>query len=184
MTVMISGKHIEVGESLSAFTQKSVKDLIVKYMGHVLQTNVTFSKSHHLFLCDLQVQISHHFVVNCHGEDEDPYKALTFSLEKLETRIKKYKDRLKAKNRSLEKNDFEMGLKYLIETSNEQDTAGDVPLTIAEVDTPIERLSVSEAVMRLEITNYPVLVFKNASNDRTNVVYKRPDNNIGWIDPK
>ncbi|MBP9752382.1 MAG: ribosome-associated translation inhibitor RaiA [Proteobacteria bacterium] len=183
MTVMISGKHMEVGESLSAFTKKSVNDLILKYMGHVLQSNVTFSKSHHLFLVDLQVHISHHFVVNCHGEDDDAYRAVTLALEKLETRIRKYKDRLKSKNRSVEKNEFEIGLKYLIDSSKE-DTVEDTPLTIAEVDTPIERLSVSEAVMRLEITHYPVLVFKNASNDRTNIVYRRPDNNIGWIDPQ
>jgi ribosomal subunit interface protein len=184
MSVLISGKHMEVGESLTAFTEKAVRELIVRYMGHVLQTNVTFGKDHHRFAVDIQVHISHHFVVNCHGEDEDPYKAVTSALEKLETRIKKYRDRLKSKNRSAEKNVFENASKYLIETSHEDNHDTDVPLTIAEIDTPVERLTVSEAVMRLEITNYPVLVFKNASNDRTNIVYKRPDNHIGWIDPK
>lgn len=183
MGVLVSGKHMDVGESLTEFAKKNVSDMVQKYVGNALQTSVTFSKDHHLFLTDLQVHISHHFVVNCHGEDPDAYRSLSLALEKLETRIKKYKNRLKSKNRSLEKNDFEIASKYLIESSD-NDVEEDMPLTIAEIDTPVEKLTVSEAVMRLEIINYPVLVFKNASNERINIVYKRPDHNIGWIDPK
>lgn len=181
MTIAVSGKHIEVGESLTTHSQKSVSDLITRYMGTVLEASVTFAKDHHLFVADVQVHISHHFVVNCHGEDEDPYKALAHALEKLEARIRKYKNRLKTKKRG-EKDAFSQASKYVI-APQEEDAEGDVPLTIAELDTPIECLSVSEAVMRLEISNYPVVVFKNASNDRVNVVYKRPDSHIGWIDP-
>lgn len=183
MTILVSGKHMEVGETLTQHCVKAVEDLITRYMGSALEASVTYAKDHHLFKVDVQVHISHHFVVNCHGEDEDPYKAIAHALEKLEAKIRKYKNRLKSKKRGIEKPDFVQASKFLI-APQEEDNEGDTPLTIAELDTPIEALSVSEAVMRLEIGNYPVVVFKNAAQNRINVVYKRPDGHIGWIDPR
>lgn len=183
MTILISGKHMDVGDSLTTSAQDSVKDLITRYMGSVLEASVTFSKDHHDFIADVQVHISHHFVVNCHGKASDAYRALAIALEKLETRIRKYKERLRGKKRSMEKPNTVQAAKYMI-SQEAEDTGEDLPITIAELDTPIETLTVSEAVMRLEITNYPVLVFKNDAQDRINIVYKRPDGNIGWIDPK
>jgi ribosomal subunit interface protein len=183
MTISVTGKHMEVGESLAAFTHESIKNIVERYMGNILEATATYSKDHHEFHVDVQVHISHHFVVHCHGKDEDAYKALTHALEKLGNRIKKYKDRLKNHKRLDEKADFTEGSKYLI-ASSEEDAGKDVPVTIAELNTPIETLTVGEAVMRLEVTNYPVLVFKNTAQNRINVVYNRPDGNIGWIDPK
>lgn len=183
MTISVAGKHMEVGESLSTFTHESIKNIVERYVGNILEANATYSKNHHEFHVDVQVHISHHFVVHCHGKDEDAYKALTHALEKLGHRIKKYKDRLKNHKRNAEKADFIEGSKYLI-ASSQEDGGKDVPVTIAELNTPIETLTVSEAVMRLEVTNYPVLVFKNIAQNRVNIVYSRPDGNIGWIDPK
>jgi len=183
MTIRVSGKHMEVGESLSDYAQESINEIVKKYMGHVLESHAVFSKDHHNFLADIQVHISHHFVVNCHGKDSDPYKALSQALQKLETRIKKYKNRLQSRNRGAEKADFIEISKYIIEDSQD-DHEQETPVTIAELNTPIETLTVSEAVMRLEITEYPMVVFKSAAHNRFNVVYKRPDGNIGWMDLK
>ena len=183
MTISVAGKHMEVGESLTKFSHEAVENLVTRYMGNILEASVTFSKDHHDFLADVQVHISHHFVVTCHGKDHDAYKALMLALEKLEKRIKKYKDRLKNKKRTHEKPDFMEASKYLI-ASSEEDAGIDTPVTIAELNTHIETLSVSEAVMRLEVTDYPVIVFKNSAQNRVNIVYNRPDGNIGWIDPK
>jgi ribosomal subunit interface protein len=183
MTIRVSGKHIEIGESLSNHAQEAINELVQKYMGHVLESHVVFSKDHHNFLADVQVHISHHFVVNCHGKDCDPYKALSEALSKLEIRIKKYKNRLQARKRGAEKVDFIEVSKYIIEDSHD-DHEKETPVTIAELNTPIETLTVSEAVMRLEVTDYPMLVFKSAAHKRFNVVYKRPDGNIGWMDLK
>lgn len=183
MTISVAGKHMEVGESLTKFSHESIENMISKYIGDVLDANVTYSKDHHEFIADVQVRISHHFVVNCHGKDPDAYKALTLALEKLQSRIRKYKDRLKSKKKLLDKAEFIEGSKYLI-ASSQEDEGTDVPVTIAELNTPIETLTVGEAVMRLEVTDYPVIVFKNVAQNRINIVYNRPDGHIGWIDPK
>lgn len=184
MTIRVSGKHMEVGASLSEHAQESINDIVKKYMGHVLESHAVFSKDHHNFLADIQVHISHHFVVNCHGKDADPYKALSEALHKLETRIKKYKNRLQSRKRGAEKADFIEISKYIIEDTHDDDDEKETPVTIAELNTPIETLTVSEAVMRLEVTEYPMIVFKSAAHSRFNIVYKRPDGNIGWMDLK
>lgn len=181
MTIKISGKQMDVGQSLSEHAQKAVEDMVNRYIGHALETNIVFSKDHHMFQTDLQVHISHHFVVNCQGRDADPYKAIAQSLEKLENRIKKYKDRLRSKKR--DKTSFTEASRYVIDDQH-VDTGKDTPITIAELGVSIESLTVSEAVMRLEVTDYPVIIFKNAAHDRLNVVYRRPDGNIGWVDAK
>lgn len=183
MTIRISGKHMEVGESLTEHSKTAINDIIAKYMGNVLESHVVFSKDHHNFLAEVQVHISHNFIVNSHGKDADPYQALSQALSKLEIRIRKYKNRLQTKKRAVEKLDFIQVSKYIV-GDHEDNSEHDTPVTIAELNTSIETLTVSDAIMRLEVTDYPVVIFKNIAHNRFNVVYKRPDGNISWVDLK
>lgn len=132
----------------------------------------------------ITVHIGHHFVVHCHGQDEDPYRSVTNALHKLQTRIKRYKNRLRNRKRHPREESVEAlpALQYIV-NGTEEDTGTDAPLIIAEMNSQVLALSVGEAVMRMDLSESPVLLFRNAASGQFNVVYKRPDGNVGWIDP-
>jgi ribosomal subunit interface protein len=181
MTIKVAGKHIEVGESLTNYLSESLKTVIDRHAGTIIEVNATIGKDHHNFVTDIQVSISHNLTVNCHGTDVDAYKSVSQAVDRLDAKIKKYKSRLRDTKRNHEKNHVASG--YVIEKSLD-DCGQDIPVTIAETAYDVERLTVGNAVMKLELSDYPVMVFKNAGNDRVNIVYRRPDGNFGWIDPK
>ena len=91
---MVTGKNIEVGESLREFINQELKAVVEHYVGDIIEAHVVMSKDNHVFSADITVHIGHHFVVHCHGQDEDPHRAVTNALHKLQTRIKRYKNRL------------------------------------------------------------------------------------------
>ncbi len=183
MPVIVSGKNIEVGESLRQFTEQELRQIVETYMGEILEAHVIFSKDHHNFKCDIAVHISRNFVIHCHGQDEDAYRSVSLALQKLETRIKRYKTRLRNKKRHRDESMDLLTAQQYILSSTEEDKGEDSPLIIAEMDSTIPTLSVGEAVMQMDLSESPVLFFKNASNNQFNVVYKRGDGHIGWIDP-
>ncbi len=91
MTIKVTGKHIDVGDSLTTFLQEALQSVIDKHHGTILEVNAVIGKDHHNFVTDIQVNISHNFVVNCHGVDSDPYRSVTLAVERLDTKIKKYR---------------------------------------------------------------------------------------------
>lgn len=182
MTISISGKHVELGESLTTHIDAELTSLIHRYMNEPLEAHVVVSKEHHVFQTDVSVHISKHFVVHCCGIDADPYKSTHHALDKLDKQIRKYKERLRDRKRR-ESDYKELPVSYYIIDSTKEDTGADVPVVIAESAKNIPTVTVSDAVMKLDLMNQPVLLFKNAANNELNVVYKREDGNIGWIDP-
>lgn len=185
MSIAVTGKNIEVGESLQEFITKELRRVVEQYMGDIMEAQVIFSKDNHLFNTDITVHISSHLVMHCqsHGDD-DAYRSATHALHKLETRIKKYKNRLRnrrrpSKNEAL---DYLPAQQYIL-SPNDEDTPEAAPTIVAEINSQIHSLSVSEAVMKMDLKDAPVVMFRNAANGQFNVVYKRPDGNIGWIDP-
>eukprot|EP01037_Dinobryon_pediforme_P014762 gene14762-14891_t len=114
--------------------------------------------------------------------DEDAYRSASVAVEKLEARIKKYKNRLQDKKRHRDGEHEPMFAQQYI-LNAEEDSGEDTPLIIAEMPSEISRLSVGEAVMRMDLADVPLMMFRNASNGELNVVYKRHDGHVGWIDP-
>jgi ribosomal subunit interface protein len=182
MNIAISGKHMDVGESLSRFIDEELSKVLTKYVGDFLEAHASIAKDHHLFKLDISVHISRNFIVHCHGEDTDPYKATTGAIEKLESRIRRHKNRLRDLKRQRDERDFTPVQHYVLR-SHEEDSEPDAPMVIAESTKEITRLSVSEAVLKLDVMDAPVLMFRNGANDQINVVYRRKDGHIGWIDP-
>lgn len=181
MTVTISGKHMDLGESLNNFIHEEISKVLNKYVGDFLEAHGAMQKDHHLFKLDISVHISRNFVVHCHGEDADPYKATTNAIEKLESRISRHKNRLRDLKRQRDDHDFTPVQHYVLQP-HEDDKAQDA-VVIAEATKEITRLTVSEAVLKLDVMDVRVLMFRNAANDQINVVYRRQDGHIGWIDP-
>jgi ribosomal subunit interface protein len=185
MSIAVTGKNIEVGDSLREFVTQELHKVVEHYMGDIIEAQVVFSKSHHLFSVDVTVHISSHLIVHCfsHGDD-DAYRSATNAIHKLESRIKKYKTKLRNRRRFAKEDTLEpLPAQQYILNPQEEDTGDDAPIVIAEMDSQIHSLSVGEAVMKLDLKDVPVVLFRNAASGQFNVVYKRQDGNIGWIDP-
>lgn len=181
MKISTSGKHIEVGESLRTHIESALKTLVARQLGDVLEANVVISKGRYEFKTDISVHVSRHFTVRAHADDDDPYRSCDLALEKMEARIHRYKTRLRDQKRVRDEDIFP-AQQYVINTENE-DTGADTPLIIAEMSHEIPTISVGEAVMLMDLSDSTVMMFKNTKSGQFNVVYRRDDGHIGWIDP-
>lgn len=185
MKILISGKNIEVGDSLRAHIHEAMTALVGRYFKDILECHVNLSKDHHLFLCDLSVHIGRHFVVRTKGENQDAYKCFDDTLEKMESRMNRYRSRLRDRRRHDEAEEHPLipAARYVINADQQDEPEKDIPVVVAEMSAVVPTVTVSEAVMQMDLSDYPVLMFKNAANGHFNVVYRRADGNIGWIDP-
>lgn len=184
MSIKVSGKGIDLGDSLKEYAIKETENLIDKYLGEKIDSNILITKDNRLFDVEACLRLSKGFVIKTNGSSDDPYKAVASALERLEERIKKHKHRIKNKQRRTEWHDGIDATKYVVERKNSDSDNDEEHLVIAEQEGFILSLSVSEAVMKLDLTEMPVVMFKNADSGKINVVYKRPDGHIGWIDYK
>jgi ribosomal subunit interface protein len=186
MQAKISGKGIDLGSSLKEYAQKEITNLVDKYIGEDVDSSLTVTKDHKLFDVEACIRLHMGFVIKTNGASDDPYKAVDMALERLEERIKKHKNRIKNKHRraAWSNSGFD-AMKYTIERKSSTTTEADEEhLIIAEQKGYVLSLGVSEAVMKLDLTEAPVVIFKNVDSGRINVVYKRNDGHIGWIDYK
>lgn len=186
MKILISGRHIEVGESLKAHIEGAIKTLADKSFGDILEVHVNISKDGFRFSSEVSFHVSRHFIVRAHAENEDAYKSFDLALHKTESKIHRYKKRLRTKNRHSAAEEKEMYIpanRYVIDNEAEDSGESDVPLVIAEMNSALPTISVSDAVMRMDLTDDNVIMFRNAASGQFNVVYRRQDGNIGWIDP-
>jgi ribosomal subunit interface protein len=185
MQIKISGKNIDLGDSLKKYSEKETINLIDKYIGEEIDASLVISKDNRVFDVEACLYLYKGFVVKTNGSSDDPYKAVDIALERLEERIKKHKNRIKDKQRKTHWADGVVNAtKYVIERQNANSESDEEHLVIAEQEGYILSLSVSEAVMKLDLTDTQVVMFKNADSGKINVVYKRPDGHIGWVDYK
>lgn len=184
MQTMITGKKIEIGDSLRSQTETKVQEVCQKYDLNPLECTVTFSKDGPLIKSDIEMHLGRGVYVRAHEETNDAYLSFEQSVETFEKRLRKYKKKLIDHNKKRD-TDYEKSpaFQYVINSQNEQSLQEDNPLVIAEVKTEIPTLTVSEAVMHLDLGDTQAMLFKNAAHDQLNVVYRRADGNIGWIAP-
>ena len=188
MRYQISGKQIDIGESLQEFVQTELGEVLQKYAERPTDAQIVFSKDGHEFMCESTIHLSTGLSVNSKGKATGIYGAFEKSSERVEKQLRRYKRRLKdhANQRTTPIESFNAP-SYIVAADDETDATGlqdNSPLIVAEMETKIKSLSVSEAVMQMELADEPVLVFKNEKGDGLNIVYRRNDGNIGWIDPQ
>ena len=204
MQVQISGKHVDVGEALGSRISQELEDGIGKYFERGAQdAEVVVSKDGHGFKVDCWVRLASGQAIVTTGLGGDAHGAFSDSLDKLEKRVRRYKRRLKdhhlgPKRMSPEKTEDaarEVARSIVLRDpeSVEDETFGDagapgepppVGMVIAETETEIRTITVGRAVAELDMTGYPVVVFRNAAHGGISVVYRRPDGNVGWVDPE
>jgi ribosomal subunit interface protein len=190
MHITVTGKQIDVGDALRRHTQAAIEDIAEKYFGNALEAHVVFSREAHLIQCDLQVHVGRGILVRSEADANEAYAAFDIAAERIDKRLRRYKRRLRDHHaRDKERERVEpLGRTYVLQPADNEggpQPEGEHPqaMVIAEMDTPIPQLSVSEAVMRLDLADLPALMFRNSARGTLNVIYRRRDGNIGWIDP-
>jgi len=188
MQVTVTGKQIDMGESLRGHVETATLAMVEKYFGRAIEAHVVFSRERHLFLSDISVHAGRGLSVHGHGRADDAYAAFDAAAEHLEKRLRRYKRRLRNHHKKAGGETTETAVEatdYVLAPGDDE-PAGDgkgEPLVIAEMRTGIPQLSVSEAVMRLDLADLPALLFRNSKHGNLNLVYRRRDGNVGWIDP-
>lgn len=188
MRYQISGKQIDIGAALQTHVESELSGMLDKYAGRPTEAQVVFSKSGHEYVCESVVHLSTGLNAAASGKSTEIYAAFDASSEKMDKQLRRYKRRLKDhhKERATPVELSQAG-SYILESKDEADDSGAptlTPMIVAEMETKIPSLSVGEAVMQMEIASAPVLVFRNEKHSGINVVYRRDDGNIGWIDPR
>ncbi|MBV7411045.1 ribosome hibernation-promoting factor, HPF/YfiA family [Maritimibacter sp. DP1N21-5] len=187
MQYLISGKQIDIGDALQVHVKDELGSVVQKYAERPTDAQVTFSKVAHEFVCETVVHLSTGLTAQAKGHATEIYAAFDQCAEKMEKQLRRYKRRLKNHHQSrLDPVEVFGGSSYILASedgADGPDTDSMDPMIIAEMETRIPSLSVGEAVMQMELAHAPVLVFRNEKSNGVNVVYRREDGNIGWIDP-
>ena len=189
MQIHVSGKGVEVGEALRAHIEEQIEEHVKKYIDRINSVHVVVSKEAHLFRVDITGNLGTHagFVIRSRGELQDVYAAFDEALEKVSKQLRRYKRKLTNHHKS---HDEIMpspikGRKYVLSPeAGEHEDDNKSGLVIAEKPTEIETLTVSQAVMKMDLQDLPALMFFNKAHGRLNVVYRRIDGNISWVDPE
>lgn len=187
MHYQISGKQIDIGEALQTHVRNELGVIVEKYAERPTDANIVFSKDAHEFVCESAIHLSTGLTTQAKGRAPEVYAAFDQCAERMEKQLRRYKRRLKDHHKDrahpVELSDASS---YILAANDESDDSEPEtlqPIIVAEMETKIPALSVGEAVMQMEIAGAPVLVFRNEGSKSVNVVYRRDDGNIGWIDP-
>ena len=186
MTLRVSGKHMEVGEAFTSKIVDRVNNAVEKYFDHGFSGQVTVTKSGSRYSADCTLHLDSGATLQVSGEAQDPQLAFDIAAEKLEKRLRRYNRRLKS--RSVQQSNAvydDVAYRVMAPLSEEEEDlpADYAPTIVAESSVALRTMSVASAVVELDLIENPVLVFRNAGNDEVNIVYRRADGNIGWVDP-
>jgi ribosomal subunit interface protein len=193
MTLRISGKSISVGDALRGRVSERTDEVLRKYFDGNYSGHITLSKDGSDFRTDCALHLDSGITLEADSSAADAYASADQALLMIEKRLRRYKSRLKDRSarKAYAASEALAGMEvldapsYVIEAPAESDEemSGYSPVIIAEATTSLKRFSVSEAVMELDLTGAACLVFRHGSSGRVNVIYRRPDGNVGWIDP-
>ena len=197
MQLSVQGKQLNVGDALRTHINDSLVKILGKYFGDAVDVNVTLSREgHHLYRAVVMAHVGRGIRMEAHGDSPDPYPAFDAACERLSKRLRRHKRRLRDHHMK-DGADAVPAQQYILsgdlEEIDEAGPSGDEPaadspsgaqpVVVAEMSTQIQSLTVSEAVMHMDLADLPALMFKNSAHGGLNMVYRRPDGNIGWIDP-
>jgi len=188
MRYQISGKQIDIGEALQTHVKAELGEVVEKYAQRPTDAMVVFSRSAHENVCEATIHLSTGLTATAKGHAPEIYAAFEACRERLDKQLRRYKRRLRDHhNRRTAPVEFDGGSSYILAPTEEPEDSDATlmqPIVIAEMETKIPSITVGEAVMQLELGSQKMLVFRNEGHGGVNVVYRRDDGNIGWIDPR
>jgi ribosomal subunit interface protein len=210
MHISVTGHQIDVGDALRQRVEDDLADSVDKYFDQAMEGSVVFSREAQGIRVDISVHVGRGIMLQGHGQAENAHAAFDGALERIAKRLRRHKRRLRDHHRDRKASRIEDAWEapqYILSGEGEGDDESDgtgaddadfeddddaaaagaaepAPVVIAEMTTRIESLTVGEAVMRMDLADQPALIFRNSSHGGLNVVYRRTDGNIGWVDPE
>jgi ribosomal subunit interface protein len=187
MDVRVSGHQIDTGEALQTHASDRLKAIVDKYFSRALSSQVTFGKAPAgAFRCDIITHVTNGLVLKGAGQAQDAHIALDQAAEKIDKQLRRYKRRLTDRHEQSAHAQREEDAAYVVfaePPADEEEVTSEAPLVIAETRVDVPETSVSDAVMMLDLRNTNALLFKNAGTGKHNMVYRRGDGSIGWVEP-
>lgn len=190
MNLTVKGKNIEIGDALKTRAQESLDHIFGKYFSNPIEANVTMSKEAYFFTSQISVHVGRGIMLQAEGQGDNANAAYDLAAETLAKRLRRYKRRLRDHHRAA--TESMRAQQYIL--AQEPDGAdepeavqanGEVqPVVVAEMQTDIPTLTVGEAVMRLDLANSQAMMFLNRAHGGLNMIYRRTDGHIGWVDPR
>jgi ribosomal subunit interface protein len=191
MQLSVTGKQLDVGEALRAHVEQALSALVGKYFSNPTDATVVLSREAHNIRADVQVHVGRGIIVQGRADAGDAYGAFDLAAEHMIKRLRRYKRRIRNHQKAKAETDRALRAQQYVlarePEGDEEESAADLdgrPVIIADMETRIETMTVGEAVMRMDLANLPALMFRNRAHGGFNMVYLRPDGNIGWVDPR
>ncbi len=184
MALRVSGKNLDIGDAFRGNVEERVGDALRKYFDGGFTGHVTLEREGSGFKTDCAVHLDTGIVLQAEGRAQDPRQSFDIAAERIEKRLRRYKRRLK-EHHAQRLGETVPATSYVIASPDEdEEVAVDYnPTIIAEETTQLETMTVGKAVMAMDLSDVPVVVFRHAGHGGINVVYRRTDGHIGWIDP-
>lgn len=187
MQIAVKGKQIDVGDALRSHIETTLNATVSKYFDKAMEATVALARDAHLFRADISVHIGRGLLLQGHGEAGDAYAAFDSAEERIGKRLRRHKRWLRdhRKDRT-DRADTLVANQYVLAAGSEADEAEPEasPVIVAEMATEIDTLTVGEAVARMDLADLSAMLFRNRAHGGLNMVYRRSDGNIGWIDPQ
>ena len=186
MQLSVKGKQLDVGEALRTHVETQLKDITGKYFNNTLDAQVSFSKEAHLYRADITVHAGRGILLQANATANEPYPAFDTAVSRIAHRLRRYKKKISDHHLEAQRQEeAKLASSFVLQSDidDREEETNDNPVVVAEMTTAIESLSVGQAVMRLDLGDLPALMFRNSKNGGLNMIYRRPDGHIGWVDP-
>lgn len=188
MDIRVSGHQMDTGDALRSHVSERMNGIADKYFARAISAQATFGKApHEAINCDIVAHVMQGVLLKGHGRAQDAHVAFEQAADRVEKQLRRYMSRLKDKHASNGANtpgDVADDAGYTVfEAGDDDEQAADAPVIIAETRVDVPEASVSDAVMMLDLRNTTALLFKNPKTGAHNMVYRRPDGGIGWVEP-
>ncbi|MEO6040727.1 MAG: ribosome-associated translation inhibitor RaiA [Croceibacterium sp.] len=186
MDIRVSGHQLDTGAALQDHASDRLTGISDKYFSRAMSSQVTFGKApNSAFACDIVLHVNHGLVLKSRGQAQDAHLAFDQAADKVEKQLRRYKRRIKDRHEQTGHAQQQEEAAYTVFDAGEPEAeeAPDAPAVIAETRTDIPECSVADAVMMLDLRHTNALFFKNAGTQRHNMVYRRDDGSIGWVEP-
>ena len=189
MDIRVSGHQVDTGDALRTHVEERLQGIADKYFSRSISAHVTFGHAPHgAFACDIVAHVMQGVILKGSGQGGEAHPAFDIAADRIETQLRRYMNRLKSKHAangvgdSLDQIPADAG--YTVFQTADEEAEGDHPPIVAELRVDVPEASVGDAVMMLDLRNTNALLFKNSGTGAFNMVYRRGDGTIGWVEPQ
>ena len=190
MQLSVKGRQIDVSDAFRLHVEEALQTMFSKYFGDAIEASVTLSREAYLHKAVVSAHIGRNIQLTAHGEADGPYTAFDAAADRLSKRLRRHKRRLRDHHKSDSGVDSIPAQQYILagyregREAEEGGSFDEQPVVVAEMASEIPTLTVGEAVMRMDLADVSAMMFRNKAHGGLNMVYRRPDGNIGWVDPR